>query len=377
MARTPALAVFAILAAALAGAAPVLARGKILKVPEVLEEPADRFTKLIVKDDPAAVAYMLEAIKPADGEKLGLLVSLHGHGGEPKSLMFPQIAQKRRLIVLGVQGHTPTGPGFAWSENDKEIIAGFTLWVLETRPVDPKRVFMTGHSAGGTMTLATCKFAPQLFAGIMTTAAPATPDTGHYDVRTVVFLGDQDPNFAGAGAVRSNFENKKRRAPGSLRIVRGLGHDLPDPFYMDQALLWLLETRARGFEISLPKDPPVKDDRPFAHILLRWSGAEGADARTRGVSKARAQGEIKMIRKFLEKKMGHVFMEAAKFSQDDATAPSGGLVDAAGLEAFAPALRQGAEKLEPGGLSEVLESPQGWHLVWRLPVPDEGGESGK
>ena len=72
------------------------------------------------------------------------------------------------------------------------------------------------------------------------------------------------------------------------------------------------------------------------------------------------------IAKYIDKKLGNFLMEAAKFSHDDKTAASGGLVDAGGLEAFSPALKEAAEKLGKGETSEVIESPHGFHLVLRL-----------
>ncbi|MHC5039862.1 MAG: alpha/beta fold hydrolase [Planctomycetota bacterium] len=346
-----------------------LARGKpkLRKAPAVTEKDEKGKIKLTLEDDPAAVGWLLKVGSPEEGKKYELLVSLHGHGGTP--ILFSGIARQRNCFVLAVQGHSPTGPGFAWSDSDKKYVAGLTLYVIEKYPVDRKRVVMTGHSAGGTMTLATYKYAPELYAGIMTTAAPATPDSSHFKVRTVVFLGDQDPNFGGAGSVRSNFSNKKRRAPGSLRIVKGLGHNVPDRFYLDQAITWLLHPKARGWEVALPKNPPVKGSKPFAHILIRYAGAEGADERAKRTKKSRAKSTLKLIRKFLDKKMADIFMEAAKHSHDDQTAASGGYIDEEGLAVFAPSLKEEAAKLEPGKISEVLESPQGFHVILRLEDP--------
>lgn len=362
-----------ILAGSLALSSPANARGKKrqLRTPEVVEEKVDRFLKLSVKDDPSAVGYLLSAFDLEKGKKYGLLVSLHGHGGKPKSLTFPGISKSLEFYVLGVQGHSPTGPGFAWSDNDKKYVTGLTMYVMEKFPVDPKKVLITGHSAGGTMTLATYKYAPRLFTGIMTTAAPATPDGGHNGVRTVVFLGDQDPNFAGAAGVRNNFSSKKRKAPGSFRIVSELGHDLPDPFYMKQAVVWLLDSKARGWEIRLPKTPPLREERSFAHVLIRYRGSRGAGERASKTSKNRARGELKMIRKYLDRKLANVFMEAAKFSHDEKTSPSGGLISQEDLAAFSQTLADAAGELGEGETSEVLESPHGFHLVRRMTGPEK------
>jgi hypothetical protein len=200
----------------------------------------------------------------------------------------------------------------------------------------------------------------------MTTAAPATPDSGHNNVRTVVFLGDQDPNFAGASAVRNNLTGKKRKAPGSFRVVSELGHNVPDTFYMKQALDWLLDSKARGWEIRVPKTPPTREAKPFAHILVRYRGSLGAGERAKMTSKGRAKGELKMVKKYLDKKLANFLMEAAKFSHDEKTSASGGLISEEDLATFSPALAEKARELEVGKTSDVLETPHGFHLVVRL-----------
>lgn len=346
-----------------------IAKDKVLKAPEVVEEQADDLTRLNVKGDPAAVGFLSKAFETEKDVKYGLLVALHGHGGDAKTMTFRDLGSKRKCFVLAVQGHTASGPGFAWDEKDCEYVAGLTLWVTEHYPVDRAAVLLLGHSAGGTMTLATYKLAPKLFTGLATSASPGLPESAHNDVRTVVFLGDQDPNFSGAGGVRNNFASKKRTAPGSFRIVKGLGHEFPDHFYVSQALDWLLDAKARGGEASLPKEPPVAADRPFAHILLRHAGSKGADDRARGRSAAQAQGELKAVKKLVEKSGANFFWEAAVLSHDDRTAASGGLIDEEGLAAFAPALRDAAAALDPGKLTDPIESPEGSHLILRVAKP--------
>ncbi len=358
-----ALVALALLASALGNTA---AKDRPLKAPEVVEEKAEGLTKLRLKGDAAAVGWLSQAFEPEPDKKYGLIVSLHGHGGDPKTMMLSDLARTRKCFVLAVQGHTAAGPGFAWDEKDREYIAGLALWVIEHYPVDRAAVLMIGHSAGGTMTLATYKFAPKLFAGLVTTAAPAAPESAHNEVRTVVFLGDQDQNFSMAGAVRSNLTGKKRTAPGSFRVITGLGHEFPDRFYVEQAFDWLLDAKARGGEATLPKVPPVSASRPYAHILLGHTGIKGAGERARTRSKAQALGELKQIKKLVEKGGARFHWEAAALSQDDGTAASGGLIDEDALAGFSPAVRDAAAALAPGSVSEPIESPLGFHLVLRM-----------
>lgn len=349
-------------------------KGPPQKPPEVIEEKVDAatnmtgvqfLTKMTVKGEPAAIGFLQEAFEPQKDRKYELLVSLHGHGADPKGFLYHAVAARRKCYVLIVQGRTPAGEGFAWEESDREYVAGLAMHVIGKYQVDPKRVIIAGHSAGAHIALSTYRYAPLLFAGIITTAGAAAPDSAHYAARCVVFLGTTDPNYALASSVRSNFESKKRTAPGSLRIVTGLGHDIPEFFYFDQAMDWILETKARGWEVTLPKTPPVKEMKDFAHILMRHAGAEGAPASLK-TPKTRILAEMKNMKKLLSGGLAGFFMEAARFSEDSQTAASGGLIDPAGLAAFSEGLRSAADALKPGEISEPVESPQGLHLVLKL-----------
>jgi pimeloyl-ACP methyl ester carboxylesterase len=369
--------VWAISAVLLLAGGPLLARGRsrLPKAPVVLEEEVDhntnftpvaKLTKMTVKDTPNAVGWLQKAFEPEKGKKYELLVSLHGHGADPFGFLYYQAAVRRRCFVLIVAGSSRAGSGYAWSDSDKKYVVGLTQHVIAKYPVDPKRVILAGHSAGGRHTFVTHNYAPQIFAGLITTASAGGPGSGQYNVRMVMFFGLKDPNAAMAPSVRSNFGHKKRRAPGSLRMVKELPHAIPDAFYFDQAMEWLLDPNARGGELLLPLTPPVKEWKPFAHVLLRHRDVEGGP---RNPTKKQAMAQLKSMKKLLDHKRhyANILMEAALHSNDEKTAASGGLVDFDDLAAFSEAMREAAEKLKPGATSEILESPFGCHLVYRFP----------
>jgi predicted esterase len=342
---------------------------------EIVEEAEGDLVHLFRKDDAAAQGWLHRpkgTETPDPAKPVDLIVVLHGAGGTPKTLFLPQVMEARRAWCLGVAGHSPIkhekGDGFMWDGANVSYILDLTRYLLEKYPVRKDRVIVWGHSAGGSMTLATLAEAPTLFAGGLTTAAPQTPDTRHRDLRVAVLLGTDDPNWSGAAGVRSYLEGlEKKKAKGACAFfgVRTLGHDLPEPAYIALGFDWVLHGKARGGEASVPLQP-VGASGPWRHVLARFKGAEGAgdDVKT---SKKAAGDLLKKIKKELDAGRALFPFEAACHSDDAKTASCGGGIEEEPLRALVGTLPE----LEPGKVSEVLESPRGMHLLYRSPVSGE------
>src|SRR5688572_16541744 len=200
-------------------ALPSVARAGKPKPVEIVEEVDGDLIHLFRKDDPRAQGWLhrpkgLET--PDAASPVDLVVVLHGAGGTPKTLFLPQVMEARKAWCLGVAGHEAIthdkGDGFMWDSSNVAYILDLTNHLLAKYPIRKERVLVWGHSAGGSMTLATLGEAPTLFAGGLTTASPSTPDSRHRDQRVAVLLGTADGNWSGAPAIRSyleGFEKKK------------------------------------------------------------------------------------------------------------------------------------------------------------------------
>ena len=339
--------------------------------PTIIEAEDGKYLHLTFEDDAAAQAWLYRPLtgneddtgKPA--EPVDLIVALHGAGGVPKNFVMPLLMQNRGAWCLTVAGHqsvqTERGQGFMWSGGDVKTILAFVQHVVGKYPIKKDRVIVWGHSAGGTMTLATLGEAPDLFAGGLTTAAPATPDGRHKEKRVCVFLGTEDPNWSGAATVRSYVESlAKKRGPGACAFfaVQELGHDIPYDDYLGLGFDWILHGQARGGEATVPRRSKGAEG-PYRHILVRFKGAEGAGDEKR--SKSKAKKLLKDVAKELGKDRAYFPFEAACHSEDAESASCGGGLDEDALKAFFPELPE----LEPGAVSEILESAQGLHLVTR------------
>jgi peptidyl-prolyl cis-trans isomerase SurA len=98
----------------------------------------------------------------------------------------------------------------------------------------------------------------------------------------------------------------------------------------------------------------------FAHIVVSWKGAwrSGAE-RSREEARARIEDAHRML------STGAHFADVAREYSDDATASVGGDLGTVAPGQMIPAFEDAAFALEPGQLSEVVETPYGFHLILR------------
>ena len=358
---------------------PAAGEARDRKGPTILQERDGRYVRLSIDGDPAAQAWLYrptfdddddededaEAPSATEDRKRDLIVALHGAGGQPKNFVLPLLMTGRGAWCLAPAGRTRRGAGFLWGAGDVEYVNAFVRHLLATQPIDPRRVIVWGHSQGGGMTLAALAEAPELFAGGLTSAAPRVPDGRVADKRVCVILGKDDPNWGGAGSVRSYVAKltKRKRAKGACAFIAVdmLGHELPADGYLDLGFDWILHGRGRGGEAHVGLIPKGRDGA-YRHILVRHKGAEGAEDVKR--SKRAAEKLLKGVRKALAGGRAFFPFEAAVHSEHARTASGGGGIDGDALTRILGSL----PALEPGSLSELVRSPHGLHLVYR-PVP--------
>ena len=330
---------------------------------------------------PEPEAGMGEGAKP-EAKKVELVITLHGHGGTAQGLLgyMAPIAGRRGAYCMACEGSgTETNGGHSWSTADAGGVLACVDAALAKFPIDPKRVVVSGHSAGGAMSFATYAVRPSAFAGIYTTAAPASPTSQHQGARVVVNLGTKDPNFVDFAP---SVQACEKTVVGRVVAVQDLAHDLPNERYSEEAIAWILDSKAPSEVLHVPGSPddavappegaPSAKGRPakYRHVLLFEAGGRGApaDAPKRADVKARAavlQAKASAAAKATGAADDAAFTAVAADDQDPLAKDSHGVVTGAVLARYGGALVKGMSKLAPGGVSEPVESDAGWHVVLR------------
>jgi poly(3-hydroxybutyrate) depolymerase len=350
--------------------------------PPVWSEEAGR-TVLEVTSPSPMKAYVAEPARPpAEGAKAELLVTLHGHGGTATGLLSygTTAAASRSMFVLACEGSTeiPTdrGPGHAWSDRDVQAILACLDATLAKYPsIDPHRVVLLGHSAGGAMSLRTYAARPAAFAGVCTSASPLTPTGAQKGARVVVMLGTKDPNFAGFPAAVAAAE---KTVVGRVLAVTDLPHDLPHATYAEEALGWLLDSHAPSETLRVPFEPsaelPPPADTPaakgkggtFRVGLVFESGHRGApaDAPDKAAAKAKASALAAEWRKAAGTGVGDL---VAAGSSDPLSKDLRGVVTGQVLARYGGPLLAAVAKLRGGDVAGPVECDAGWLVAARDP----------
>jgi poly(3-hydroxybutyrate) depolymerase len=369
-----------LLVALVAAPAAALAKGgkEVVKPPEWSEE--DGRTVLHVFSPRALKAYFVPpATLPEAGKKADLVVILHGHGGTATGMLgfAASIAEPRGAYVLACEGagneQTPQGPGHSWSTPDVQGILACVDATLGKHPIDPKRVVLVGHSAGGAMSLATYAARPTGFAGVFTTASPEIPSGAQKGARVAVCLGVKDPNFSQfPGAVAAC----EKTVVGRVIAVAELAHDLPHGDYGRECVAYILASKAPSDVLHLPLDPTKPVDAPpdtpaakakgkgFRHALVFAAGGRGAPADA--VPRADAKKKATEWAASLKKLSGAAVADAiAAATQDPLSKESKGEITGDVLARYGGGFVIALSKLKGGEVSAPVESDAGWHVVVR------------
>jgi parvulin-like peptidyl-prolyl cis-trans isomerase-like protein len=127
----------------------------------------------------------------------------------------------------------------------------------------------------------------------------------------------------------------------------------------------MLATRSRLTPPQIDSAYQAGELRLFQHILLQVpAGASPTVIEQKRVQIQRILGEARA-------KRGSNFAALARVHSDDpGSRPQGGYLPAAGRGQFVAPFESAAWELEPGGLSDVVRSPFGFHIIRRPPLAE-------
>ena len=173
--------------------------------------------------------YVPKDISP--GERLPLIVTLHGSGRSGDTLVskWKDKAEKERIILAGpdsadsVRWNSPgDGPLFLFDVIE-QIKAG--------NPVDGRRVYLFGHSAGAVFALQMGALESEYFAASAVHAGSLDPEYFrllNYAVRRIpyaIWIGTRDPYFPLASVQATRDALKSRGFPVEYTEILGHTHD--------------------------------------------------------------------------------------------------------------------------------------------------------
>ncbi|MCZ7649202.1 MAG: hypothetical protein M5U26_28765 [Planctomycetota bacterium] len=138
-------------------------------------------------------------------KKYDLIVALHGAGDTAENFarFWTGHAGKRGSILAVPEASSQMGPGFTWNGNDIDRIVATVGDVAKSFSADPRRVLLTGHSAGCAMGFMVLEAKADHFTCFGGTAHGLTPRHAMDKLKeaaktTAIYysVGTKDPNYA-------------------------------------------------------------------------------------------------------------------------------------------------------------------------------------
>jgi predicted esterase len=200
-----------------------------------------------------------------DGPPLPLVIAMHGTGGN-ESTLFDGPAYKQGALKQAAEKHemlvaSPLGRGVTEYRGIGENDVFEVLQAVRSRyRVDPARIYLTGHSMGGTGAAYLALHHPDIFAAAAPLAAAYSFPWLARNAVTVPFLwigGAEDAEYYHRGVAAGVERMRKFGAPVVSESLPGEGHSGPVKDF-DRVLGWLgkhrrdLHPRSYFFELDTP-----------------------------------------------------------------------------------------------------------------------------
>jgi poly(hydroxyalkanoate) depolymerase family esterase len=197
--------------------------------------------------------YKLYLPTTPNDKPMPLIVMLHGCKQDPDDFAagtrMNELAQRHGFLVAYPEQPRAANGSSCWNwfqvsdqgrdSGEPSILAGIVGDIAAHHPVDARRVFVAGLSAGAAMAVILGVTHPDVFAAVgvhsglpygaasdvgsafaaMAGAAAATPRTRGVGVATIVFHGDKDSTVSAANSDRIVDHAIKASAPGLERIT--------------------------------------------------------------------------------------------------------------------------------------------------------------
>ena len=175
--------------------------------------------------------YLFVPDRPADAPAAPIVVLLHGSGRNGRILIehWQKLAQKEGIVLAGpdstdskMWSYPIDGPDFL-----RDVIDSVKVRTV----IDPRRMYLFGHSAGACFALQMAITEPNYFAAIAVHAGALPPgdlamiETMTRKIPITIQVGTEDPYFSLADVRRTKDAFEKSAIPVDLREIRFHNHD--------------------------------------------------------------------------------------------------------------------------------------------------------
>jgi len=166
-----------------------------------------------------------------------LVVALHGYGDNAAAFhdLWKSVTDSLGFVLLTPQGEERTQEGFGWTwgSNAERAVQISIDIVNKAVHVDPKRIYLTGFSLGGSLCYKLGLKYPYIFHGIAPLGAPfdkkfLSENRALQNLRVYIGHGTLENNFSTAAqAAATVFQDLGAKV--NLVPYEGIGHGLPEP----------------------------------------------------------------------------------------------------------------------------------------------------
>ncbi len=229
---------FALAVLALALAAPGRAATKIEK-------------RTLVSRDTGRTYYLYVPSGVSAEHPAPLIVMFHGSGrsGKPLVAEWQSLADKEGIVLAGPD--STDSVHWASPQDGPQLLRDLVEQIEKNVPIDPRRVYLFGHSAGAVFTLQMACLESEYFAAAAAHAGSVDPayhslfDFAARKIPIAIFIGTKDAFFP-LTSVRATAEALKSRGfPVTLTEIPGHTHDYYSKSGEINAQVWTLFSHTR------------------------------------------------------------------------------------------------------------------------------------
>jgi poly(3-hydroxybutyrate) depolymerase len=202
--------------------------------------------------------YLMVPQNASSDHPAPLVLLLHGSGRNGQSLMdkWKDLGAKEGIVLVAPDAWTPEGWRTGWDGPD--FLHDVLSEVKAKYPIDQRRMYIFGHSAGAVFALYMGLFESEYFAAIAIHAGALRPSDGEIAARATrkipfhIAVGTVDPNFP-LEAVRGTRDLLLKNG-FSVELIEMKGHD---HWYYD------LAPKINATAWSFLKDKKLADDPQY------------------------------------------------------------------------------------------------------------------